>query len=356
MKRILFTLCIVVVFNFLVQNVCADELSELKAQVKNMQKTIDEGLKKPLFVKIGHGDLTISGFVQALYRHYQHQLDSANDSFRVPRARLKLDGNVIDDFGYRIQVDVASSSSILRDAYIRYTKYPFANVIVGQTLIPFSEEQLSSPTNFEFIDLTTVTSALSYDRDIGVKLEGELFDKRLSYGAGIFNGSGINRADNNNSKDVVTRVVISPFKGKNKLLAGLSLGAAFQYGKQPRVEDAEGNRTVIGALAKYEYNKLKIQSEYLFRRQEQIPGLSDKDACGWYIMTAYYFLPKLQAAARYEEYDPNRDVSRNKEDILTLGLNYFFNDYLRLQTNYRFKNDQSEASSNDFALQLTISY
>ncbi len=117
--------------------------------------------------------------------------------------------------------------------------------------------------------------------------------------------------------------------------------------------DSETNR---GALAKYEYDKLKIQGEFLARRQEQIPGLNDKDADGWYIMTAYHFLPKLQAAIRYEQYDPDRDISRDRKDILTLGLNYFVNAYLKLQANYLFKDEQTEVGNNEFTLQLQIKY
>lgn len=317
-------------------------------------EALEENSKKPLFVQIAQGDLKISGYAQALYRYCE--LDSQNDSFSLPRVRLKFDGHLRPELAYRIQIDVAASADILRDAYIKYTKYPSANIIVGQTFIPFSEEQLYPTPDLEFIDRTLVTSRFSYDRDLGIQLQGELFDKKLAYGAGVFNGAGRNTTDNNDDKDIVGRIVVSPLKGKNVLLEGLSLGAAFQYGSQPQIENTEGDRTVFGALVKYEYNKLKAQSEYLFRRQEQITGLSDKDGDGWYIMTAYYLLPELQGAVRYEQYDPDIDIAENREDVLTLSLNYFFNDYLRLQVNYLFKDEQTEVDNDEFALQLQIKY
>ena len=210
MRRNLVPLIIAGVVIFNLTRICyADELSELKVQMKAMQKqmeemqekieileaerqakieTPEEMEEKPLFVKIGQGDLEISGFAQVLHRHYK--LDSQNDSFSLPRVRLKFDGHAIPELGYRVQIDVAASSDILRDAYIKYTKYPFANLIVGQTFIPFSEEQLYSTASLEFIDRTQVTSTLSYDRDIGVQLLGNVLNKKLSYGAGVFNGSG----------------------------------------------------------------------------------------------------------------------------------------------------------------------
>jgi phosphate-selective porin len=317
-------------------------------------EALEENSKKPLFVQIGQGDLKISGFTQVLYRHYG--LDSQNDSFSLPRVRLKFDGHLRPELAYCIQIEAAASEDILRDAYIKYTKYPSANIIVGQTFIPFSEEQLYPTPNLEFIDRTLVTSRLSYDRDIGIQLQGKFFDKKFSYGAGVFNGAGRNTTDNNDDKDVVGRIVISPFRGKDTLLKGLSLGTAFQHGEQPQIENTEGDRTVIDTLVKYEYNKLKIQSEYLFRRQEQIAGLSDKDGDGWYIMTAYYLLPELQGAVRYEQYDPDRDIGENREDALTLGLNYFFSDYLKLQVNYLFKEEETEVSNDELALQLQIKH
>lgn len=287
MNKIISVLYIIAIFTFLTQDLWADELSALKDQFKAMQKQMqeqaeqietmhkrikkleaeksakvetpkemdekaaaEEESKGPLYVKIGQGDLKISGYAQALYRYYE--LDSENDSFSLPRVRIKFDGDIIPELTYRIQIDAAASSNILRDAYIKYEKYPCANIIIGQTFIPFSEEQLYPTTKLELIDRSLATSRLSYDRDIGIQLQGELFDNRLSYGAGVFNGAGRNTADNNDNKDVVARAVISPFKGKAAFLEGLSLGGAFQYGKQPRSENTEGDRTVIGALAKYE--------------------------------------------------------------------------------------------------------
>lgn len=325
---------------------------ESPREIEERGITKEEESKKPLYAKIDPDDLRISGFAQSLLRHYE--LDSQNDSFSLHRVRLKFDGHVLPELRYCIEIDATDSWNILRDAYIEYTGHPFANIIVGQTYIPFSEEKLQPPTDLEFIDRSRVTSNLSYDRDIGVQVRGEVFHETLSYGAGVFNGAGRNTSDNNDSKDIIARAVISPFK--DMLLEGLSLGAAFQYGKQPRSGNAEGDRTVIGALAKYEYDKLKIQSEYLFRSQEQIAGLSDKDADGLYIMAAYHFLPKLQGAIRYEQYDPDRDTSGDREDIITLGVNYFFNDYLKLQANYLLKDEETEVSNNEFALQLQMKF
>ena len=109
----------------------------------------EEDSKQPSFVSIGQGDLKISGFAQALYRYYE--VDSQNDSFSLPRVRIKFDGQLRPELAYRIQIDVAASEDVLRDAYIKYTKCPSANVIVGQFFIPFSEEQLYPTSNLEFI-------------------------------------------------------------------------------------------------------------------------------------------------------------------------------------------------------------
>ena len=309
--------------------------------------------KKPPFGKIIQERLKISGFFQSLYRYCE--LDFQNDSFSLRRAKLKIDGHMKPELAYRIQIDAADSSDILRDAYVKWTKYPFANVIAGQTLIPFSKEQSFPAQNLKFIDRSRVTSNLSYRRDIGIQLCGKFFHKIFSYGAGIFNGAGENTTDNNDNKDVIGRLVFSPFKSRDTFLKGLSLGAAFQYGKQPRSGNTEGDKTVIGALAKYEYDKLKIQSEYLSRREEQIPELSDIDADGWYVTATYYFLPKFQGAVRYEQYDMDRDAP-DREDIVTFGLNYFFNDYLKLQVNYLFKDEETSAGNNELAMQLQMKY
>jgi phosphate-selective porin len=293
------------------------------------------------------GDFKFSGYAQFLYHHYD--LASQPDAFSLPRVRLTFDGIITSEVAYRVQYDAAAATNGLRDAYVQFKGSPIANLIIGQTFIPFSEAQLFPATDQELIDYSLVANTLTYDRDIGVQLRGELPNKKLSYGVGIFNGTGKNAAENNKTKDLVGRVVISP-------LSGLSFGLAYQGGDQSRSGTNEAYRTGFDALVKYEYAKLKIQWEYIYKEQQWTGGLSNKGSDGWYLLAAAYLSPKLQGAVRYDWLMTDRAVSSSKQTLLSTGVNYFFDPNIKFMANYLVRNEEPEIGNNEFELQLQIKY
>lgn len=394
MSKALVYLCAAVVFIFFLAGVAhTNEISELKTQLKAMMNQMEEMQKKiekleatdsetesiisanseessvvvkdekalslegilegPLFVKIGHGDLKLHGYLQGFYAWHEH--DSGDDTFDIRRAFLILDGNISENIDYRVLIDAAASSNILRDAYIKYKHFPYANIKAGQFKIPFSEEWLTSSSTIDTIQRARVVTALSYDRDIGVMLEGKLYDDKFYYATGVFNGAGRNTSDNNENKDFIGRVVFSPFKGSKNLLDDLSFGASYQIGSQPEIGTNKGNRNRYGSLFKYKYDKFKFQGEYIFQEQEQTDR-SGIDSDGWYAMATYRFIPDFQGVLKYEQYDPNRDVPKDREDIITVGCDWYLNEYTKLQANYRYKDEQTEEANDEFLLQAQVKF
>ncbi|MCF7910987.1 MAG: hypothetical protein K9M99_00540 [Candidatus Cloacimonetes bacterium] len=65
---------------------------------------------------------------------------------------------------------------------------------------------------------------------------------------------------------------------------------------------------------------------------------------------------------KYEMFDPNTDEgnssSRNTiKKITTFGINYFFNDWTRLQLNYLYKAEEKFEEANDeFIVQLQVKF
>ena len=74
--------------------------------------------------------------------------------------------------------------------------------------------------------------------------------------------------------------------------------------------------------------------------------LSTDKASGFYTTIGYKLTPKLQLVARYDQFDPNRDVANNNRREYSVGLNYFIKGQaLRLIFNYVFcDNDNAEDS------------
>lgn len=298
-------------------------------------------------------DLKINGFLQTYYAWYE---ESNPDSyFEIKRVRLTLDGKIAQEVKSKLQIDAASSTNILLDAYISYQPCSFMNLKMGQFKMPFSEEQIGSSAKLDVFHRSEVTSKLSYNYDLGLMAEGKLLKKKIYYGAGVFNGTGRNKADNNDNKDVVGRVVLSPLAGSGSLLEGLSLGGAVQIGRQPQVGTDEGERNRYGGLLKYTYAGFKLQGEYIYQEKEQVDA-SKKFASGWYGLATYCVIPEMIAVVKFEMYDPNQAVDLDGSQIGSFGLNYFFNK-IKIQATYRLKKRETDINPiKEFYLMTQINY
>jgi len=67
----------------------------------------------------------------------------------------------------------------------------------------------------------------------------------------------------------------------------------------------------------------------------------------------------IQPVVRYEQMNTNLKVDTDNltYNIMSFGVNYFFNDRIRLQANYRYKAEApTEKPNDDFMLQLQMKF
>lgn len=360
-----------------------EEISALKQQVQELLKRIEKleteqtkvteevkkEAEKPLLAKIAEsiqpgyakeGQIKIKGYVQGRYE--RHQLESTKDTFKLKSAYIIPYGTVVPGWDFEVEIDAADNTGKpLRNAFIEYTAFkPYAMVKVGQQKPSYSEEYWTSSSMIDTIERALPVTNLSAERDIGVNLLGKLFDERVEYGIGVFNGSGINTNDDNDNKDIVGRLILSPFKGHSEILNELRFGGGAWIGKQARSSSSNdiNDRDRYNALLSYKYKRLKLQSEYLFQEFDQTTG-SEKESDGWYIMGVFDVMqnyPLLQLVGKYEQYDPNTHSSGNRQDITTVGANYFFSKYTKIMANYRFRDEQTEIKNDEFLTQLQVKF
>jgi hypothetical protein len=75
-------------------------------------------------------------------------------------------------------------------------------------------------------------------------------------------------------------------------------------------------------------------------------------------MAGYFVLPqKLQFVVRYDTYDPNISKPDNTTTNYTIGGNFLFNKWSKLQIDYTFRSEQGISVKNDYlAVQLQIGF
>jgi phosphate-selective porin OprO/OprP len=279
--------------------------------------------EKEEFSLLASQSLELSGYTQVRYTHTNEDINE----FRIRRARVGLKGEILKRINYILQID-AVKSPVLLDAKVEITFSPHAKLTFGQFKVPFSLENLTSSSALDTINRSQTVENLcpgrdigTQGRDIGVVLSGKF--SRIEYNLGVFNGEGSNRADTNEKKDLVARLGFSPFDFLNLSLSHYQ-GKSTLFGGDSVVDR---DRTGIDIFLVYK--QISVKGEYISARDYQT------DKYGWYIRGGYYFIPdKIQAIIKYDSYDLNMDIQGDRNDVITLGLNWFFSKKTKLQVNY----------------------
>jgi phosphate-selective porin len=302
--------------------------------------------------------ITLAGYTQVRYQ----ALEEAGkiDGFDIRRARLDVKGVISPYWSYRVQFDLAGTPKLI-DAYAELKINDFFNFTIGQAKIPFSLENLASSNKLELIDRSQAVEALTArgkdvignhnGRDIGVQLGGTILKLKdrpvVDYRLGVYNGSGINTADNNEKKDIAARLITHPITGLD-ISAGLYNGSRYiaevKNGNVVTTPAHNADRDRLGLDLNYDRNNLAIRAEYIHGKDDATKRE------GYYVQGGYYFLQKkLQLLAKYDFYDADKSKADNASTWVVLGANLNFNANTRLQVNYTFKQEEGTSINNNYA-------
>ncbi len=308
-------------------------------------------LSLPLFAQEGP---KISGFLQTNYKADTDTLN--NNTFGINRARLSVSGNLLKEgekkVDYRLQVDFAGTPKLV-DLWLKFAFNNHFGIQFGQakTLLTYENSEYA-PVKLQFIDYSLAVKKFAMDgntgRDLGIQVFGKFFQKEgyslLTYQAGLFNGNGINKTDNNQGKDLMGRLMVNPIKELTLSAYNLS-----RLGEGSNTYNF--SRTGVGA---------NYDSDKLFARAEYIWGYANGgQQNGAYGLAGYKFNQDLSLGVRYDYYDSNIDA-KNKSEHITAALSYYPVKNLRLQLDYTYKMETNllaqKKNNSAVAFQATIIY
>jgi len=378
-----------------------------------------------LTVKNDNGELHLNGLIQTYYAWFEES--NATDTFELHRVELGATGTVYEKIDFAMLMELDHSPKLL-DAWVRLKYIPYVDFTFGQMWKPVTYEALTSSAELPFIEYSLPTAylmngewsfkdALSnnlrsggqgadirafaadvshnpsmwdykqeysiLNRDVGAKVtfhvEQDDFTMFLLEG-GVFNGTGINRSDDNDQKDWVGRICLQPIKGIN-FFANYTYGS---YGHKALLEDPNGLDPMFGHEEFQQYSGglaidflgLDLAGEAIGMRRGYIhnqytdsiyegitstsptsppyhyqmvtkrmfdPDNRGYDTFGYYAYVGYKietgcdYFKQIEPIVRYEFLDPNleTDFNNDQEKRLTFGLNIFIlENYAKLQLNY----------------------
>jgi phosphate-selective porin OprO and OprP len=309
------------------------------------------------------------------------------DTFTVRRFRAVAQGRVARYFDFFLNTDFAGGVVNVRDAYVDTLFSPAFRVRLGKFKAPFSYDRNILIVNILFIE-RGLTAAVAPDRDTGVQLFGDLAGGRVSYAASLTNGvvdGGSSDVDGNESKDVTGRLVVKPWTrtaahplsglgvafAANTGVQGAALPSFLTSGRQPffsyAAATADGRRTRWSPQTFYYRGPFGGYAEYVRSRggvaKNGVTGDVDHDAwqvVGSWVLTGETAPPErnvrprvnfdppsghygaLQLVGRVQKLEVSRDAfargltsatASRTADVWAVGLNWYFNPFVKWQVN-----------------------
>lgn len=298
------------------------------------------------------------GFLVGQYSYSDQTGAHGGEGFNAHFIRAYVSGTLLRDFRYRLQMEFRGSPA-MRDYFIEWAHWTELSVKIGQFKRPFTFDSPLSPWDVGLGGYSAVTRHLvgysDYSgepnvngRDQGLQFQGDLLpvgpDRRylFHYEAGVFNGNGINRADNNRKKDWIGNIQIRP-------IDGLCVGLFGWRGTYTSEGISVGrNRWALGAT--YEKQGWTARAEYIHHTGHRPSDYDatthtwsgNAEADGWYALLG---VPVTRWFIPFVRYDTYRDDTRwdRRMNAYSLCANFRLHKNLLFQLQYNHTDDKSAA-------------
>jgi len=280
--------------------------------------------------------------------------DSEGDLY-FRRARLYVSGHLMENLEYALTLEAdkwdrtGNADNVgLYYAYLRYHHSEALNVEVGRHKLPYSRVSLTSSSKQLIIDSpASVGPAKSLfgsyeqfmvkaDGKVGRFKEGEI-KYYVAFADGITTGDTVaaGRTAQSAGPVLMGRVEFSPtgYIEKKKSDAHLGKGKHFtvglNYAFQNSIEFDENaysqDRRLFGIDISTHYEELTLQFEYNSVKEESNdPAIADVEPQGWYAQAGYFIAGyDIEPVVRYESFDQDSNVNGSKEEVTTVGLNWY---------------------------------
>lgn len=306
--------------------------------------------------------LTYSGSVRLDYNYFEglfsETSNEANDTFDLNRVRLSFESEFNSDWSAKLKFDLQDGLEI-KDAYIKYDAWDWANIIVGKQKEPFGLEKLMSSKNLPFIERSMSSSAISPGRSYGINISGE--QDSVNWQLGYF------QDDNTQKSNAITgRLTWAPwYENKNLVHLGTAFSQRSFHGETFRINETlevgtadsliEGTKIEADSISQsgiefmWQYKGLVNIAEWQQAKVTSLDGNQYQYDGGYYQMS-YLFSGKnrkykngilssvntqndWELSLRYSQLKLHEENSQ--ANVLSLGVNYFLNKDVKFMADYR---------------------
>ncbi|MDR3618847.1 MAG: porin [Paludisphaera borealis] len=173
----------------------------------------------------------------------------ASSGIYIPRVRVYFEGQLTRLFQYEVSIQRSVEGVWdLLDGNVDVNIDPRFKVKFGRTLVPYSYDWYDHLEQY-FITPERSLFPLNFglSRSAGLMAHGRLFEDRVQYAVGGFDGHLVGVADNNSTRDAVSYLNARPFAQSERWpwLRNLNLGVSGYLGQQVRPQKPLPMRTSL---------------------------------------------------------------------------------------------------------------
>jgi len=326
----------------------------------------------------------------------------------IRRARFYMGGTIYKNVEFKLQVDYAGGITLIKDAYVGIKGIPGIGTIrIGNVKEPFRLDALTSSKYITFMERVLATD-FAQERNSGILLFNDFFNKRFSAQAGAFRNSGANGNDRFANEGYVltgriTGLLINNPEKKQLLHIGMGYSFrntddnTFKISSRPEahlgpkyintgvIEDIQ-HANLTNFEAAFVYKSFSFQAEYITGTYKKI----DSDPIDKYVFDSYYGQVSYYITGESKKYKssysgfgrvkPNKNFGKdgagafevairlsnsnlNSKDILggeqrdiTIGLNWYLNPVARIMMNYDFVKVTNTGNASNIQMRMQIDF
>lgn len=222
----------------------------------------------------GANSIKFRGLVQLDSRLFFGDDGLVNNVFVLRRARIITEGTFAKNYSFQFVPEFGGSAVSILDANLGVTINKALQIKFGKFKYPVGHELLQSDS-WTFFNERSIVTNLVPNRDLGIQASGELLNGRLSYTVGVFggvaDGASTTNTDFDNEKDVVARLIATPFKNDiGSALQGLTVGVSGSIGREKTTAGRTAGYRTDGQQTFFSYAATTIADGQNWRVSPQV--------------------------------------------------------------------------------------
>lgn len=259
-------------------------------------------------------------------------------SFNNTAASVIGTGSLTRRLDWMMHVSMAGGTFSLLECFANWRPTDALGLVVGQQKAPFGRVYNSSAAKLLFGVRNPLAAGFAPQYQLGVTPVVSLPGGRAAFKAGVFNGEGLNRPNDDRWLLYSACVEITPLgplpneesahRGYDELVVALIPG--FWTNRTGPVETATVTTTVYGVHAALRRQYLALDAAFYRRQDATSPGNAVTTSDGLTIQGGYAFAGRCEPVARVTMIG-----LADATTIIEAGLNWYFNGYAsRLGLNF----------------------